>query len=256
MKVLLIDDEIVALNALKKRVDWPGYGFTEVLCAQDGAGARTILENTPVDLVMCDIEMPGESGLDLVSWIRQTYPQTECVMETCHADFAYLQRSIRVQVLDYLLKPIDYEELDQILRKFLVQKGEQAVQVRVTRAIDRVRDASDPDETVGADHFAVVKGYIDEHIHEKIYVEDLARLMHVSEPHFMRMFKRDAGMTVTDYIAGQRIALASDLLKNTDRSISFIASCIGCESDSYFIRMFKKYTGMTPREYRTSFSKG
>ena len=111
MKILLVDDEIVALNALKKRVDWVKYGFVEVFTARDGEQARSILKQEKIDLVLCDIEMPGESGLDLVEYIKDTYPQTDCIMVTCHADFGYVKKSMRVKAFDYILKPIDYEEL-------------------------------------------------------------------------------------------------------------------------------------------------
>ena len=74
MKILLVDDEIVALHALKKRVDWVKYGFTEVLTAQDGATARAVFEKNRIDLILCDIEMPGEDGLSLVEYIRTAYP--------------------------------------------------------------------------------------------------------------------------------------------------------------------------------------
>ena len=118
MRILLIDDEIVALNALKKRVDWMEYGFTEVLSAQSSEEARELLSKDTVDLVLCDIEMPGEDGLGLVQFIKTTWPDTECIMVTCHAEFDYIKRAMKSGVKDYILKPIDYEELATFLVQF------------------------------------------------------------------------------------------------------------------------------------------
>ena len=71
----------------------------------------------------------------------------------------------------------------------------------------------------------------------------------------MRLFKKKTGMSVTEYITDSRMKLAADLLRNTDKSISFISSAIGSTDDAYFSRSFKKYSGMTPSEYRTHFGK-
>lgn len=92
MKILLIDDEIVALNALKKRVDWVCYGFTEIFTAQDIASAKEILKKENIDMMLCDIEMQGENGLSLVEYARENYPEICSIMVTCHADFNYIKK--------------------------------------------------------------------------------------------------------------------------------------------------------------------
>lgn len=255
MKILIVDDEIVALNALKKRVDWVKYGFTEVLTAMDANSAREILIEDTIDLVLCDIEMPGESGLSLVEFIRSTYPWTECMMVTCHADFDYLKKSMRCRVWDYILKPIDYDELDQILVHFVEEMQARENKERIERitkktAMDKGNLAQTAEERV-----AVVKQYIEEHLNEKIYVEELAELIHINEQHFMRIFKKETGQSVTEYITERRILVASELLKTSDYSINFISDCIGCENYSYFSKLFKRYTGFTPKEYRQQFKK-
>ncbi len=255
MKILVVDDEIVALNALKKRVDWMKYGFTEVLTAMDAISAREILTQHNVDLVLCDIEMPGESGLSLVEFIRSTYPATECMMVTCHADFDYLKKSMRCRVWDYILKPIDYDELDGILTQFVEE-----MQIRVNKdRIERIAQKTALDKghvlQTSEERVAVVKQYIEEHLNEKIYVEELAELIHINEQHFMRIFKKETGQSVTEYITERRILVASELLKTSDYSINFISDCIGCENYSYFSKLFKRYTGFTPKEYRQQFKK-
>ena len=101
----------------------------------------------------------------------------------------------------------------------------------------------------------MIKEYIDSHIQEKISVKDLADLVHVNEQHLMRVFKKENGQSILEYINERRIIIASNLLKDTDYTINFIADCIGCENYSYFTKIFKKYTGFTPREYRMQFKK-
>lgn len=255
MRILLVDDEIVALNALKKRVDWVKYGFTDVLTAQDAKSARAVLKENRIDLVLCDIEMPGESGLTLVKDIKEQYPGTECVMVTCHADFDYVRMTIKYKVLDYILKPIDYEELDSLLLQFVEEHDRKHQQAKLQQIVEKKSEERGEETTLSKDRLEVVKKYIEDHIQEKIYVEDLANLVHVNEQYFMRIFKRNTGQSVTEYITERRIILASSLLKDSEYSINFIADCAGCENSSYFTKLFKKYTGFTPREYRAQFKK-
>lgn len=256
MRVLLIDDEIIALNALKKRVDWVKYGFTEVLTAQDAVTARRILEKYSVDMMLCDIEMPGESGLKLVEYVKDACPSTECVMVTCHADFNYVKKSIKLKVFDYILKPIDYTELDEVLNRFAqrhpVYAELEKTAEKVLEASGESADALDSQRT--KERIEKVKVYIDENIREKIRMEDLAKLVYINEQYLMRIFKQQTGRTILEYITERRIAIASGLLKNTNYSINYIANEVGCENYSYFTRQFKRFTGYTPREYRAKFS--
>lgn len=256
MRILLIDDEIVALKALKKRVDWVKYGFTEVLTAQDAAQARALLEKYTVDLLLCDIELPGESGLSLVEFVKEQYPASECIMVTCHADFNYIKKAMKYKVFDYILKPIDYEELEGLLTQFAAERQKEQEKAELGRLVEKAQEkrGTEPEED-GQERLQVVKKYIEEHIREKIYVEELAGLVHVNEQHLMRIFKRETGRSLTEYIAERRIVIASSLLKDTDYSINFVADCVGCENYSYFTKIFKKYTGFTPREYRAQFKK-
>lgn len=255
MKLLIVDDEIVALNSLKKRVDWVSYGFQEVFTAQDVASAKELLRRVQIDLVLSDVEMPGEDGLSLIRFIRENYPKTNCIMVTCHAEFDYLKQAMKSKAYDYILKPIDYEELDVLLKQFVSDFEESATKQKVSQLIERTEETRGGAEDTQEERISAIKKYIEEHLNEKIYVEDLAEIIHVNEQYLMRIFKKATGKSVTEYITERRISLASALLKNTDKSINFIADCVGCENYSYFTKLFKKYTGFTPREYRNQFQK-
>jgi len=254
MKLLIIDDEIVALKALYKRVDWISYGFQEVYTAQDAASARELLLRTKIDLVLCDVEMPGEDGLSLIQFIHETYEDTDCIMVTCHAEFDYLKKAMKSKAYDYILKPIDYEELDVLLKQYISEKNEASTKRHLDMVVGKTESVRGTEDSL-ENRIECTKKYIEEHLSEKIYVEDLAKLIHVNEQYFMRLFKKETGKSVTEYITERRISLASALLKNTDKSINFVADCVGCENYSYFTKLFKKYTGFTPREYRNQFQK-
>jgi two-component system response regulator YesN len=75
--------------------------------------------STAIDLVVCDIEMPDENGIELVRWIKDNFPDVVTVFLTCHADFSFAKHAIHLGSFDYLLKPVVYSELEVVLRNAL-----------------------------------------------------------------------------------------------------------------------------------------
>jgi len=253
VRVILIDDEIVALNALKKRVDWVKYGFTEVLTAQDADTARSLLEKHPVDLVVSDIEMPGESGLSLIENIKENNPVVECIFVTCHARFDFIKKAMKFKVWDYILKPIDYEEFENLMLQFSEYKQRSREKESLEKIVEKAQAGKPGAAVYGEERLTAVKEYIEDHIQEQIYINDLAKLIHVNSQYLMRIFKKESGQSITEYITGRRIVIASNLLKETSYTINFIADCVGCENYSYFTKLFKRNTGYTPSEYRAMY---
>lgn len=116
MTVLMVDDEILAIRALRSMVDWKSYGFNKIYEAMNLADAQRIIQTVSVDLIFCDVELQNENGLDLLKWLRQNNLQTLCLLLTCHAEFGYAKQAIEYKVYRYLLKPIDRAALNDVLR--------------------------------------------------------------------------------------------------------------------------------------------
>ena len=259
MKVLIVDDEIIALNSLKKRMDWLKYGYTDVLTAENITDARKYLESGTVDLVLCDIEMPGENGLDLIAYIKEHFSDIPCIMVTCHEEFPYVQQALRYGVKDYLLKPVGEEELYGLLTKIAEEKMDkeelQQVNQLTQKRKDQTKELSEKSGDSPQERIQMVQQYIEAHIQETITVSDIASHVFINAQYLMRIFKKETGMSITEYITARRISLAGRLLRDSDYTVNFISDCVGFESCSYFIRVFKKQTGFSPGEYRVQFSK-
>lgn len=117
--LLIVDDEIYAVDGIKSGVDWERVGFSQVFEAYSMKQAQEWMERERVDVAICDVEMPGGSGLELVEWIREHHPSVETVFLTCHAEFQYAKRAVQLGSFDYLLKPVDYQELERTVRQVL-----------------------------------------------------------------------------------------------------------------------------------------
>lgn len=96
--------------------------------------------------------------------------------------------------------------------------------------------------------------YINDHIREKINLNDISAYLGVNKSYLSSIFNREMDFSIVDYIHEKRISNSKYLLANTDMSISEIADYIGYFDTSYFIRIFKSLTKTTPLKYRESFS--
>jgi two-component system, response regulator YesN len=118
-RILIVDDERQVLEGLASAIDWAALRAEAPLLAEDAAGAQAIFGRAPVDIMICDIEMPGTNGIELLSWAKERYPETEELILTCHADFKYAQQAVQLGIFDYVLKPIRYAQLEAILARLI-----------------------------------------------------------------------------------------------------------------------------------------
>lgn len=136
MRALIVDDEPLALECALTMIDWAAEGVRHVNTARSAAQAKELLARDGADILLCDIEMPGGSGLELVEWVRRQDITAQVILLTAHGDFSYAQRAVGLGCLGYLLKPIDPEELRESLRG--------AIQiVRQQRSYARYREDSE-----------------------------------------------------------------------------------------------------------------
>ena len=102
-------------------------------------------------------------------------------------------------------------------------------------------------------HIAVCLDYIYDHLHTHITAEQLAKLTGLNISYLSRLFKKETGQTISNYIRDKKIETAKNMLLYSDFSPSEIASILAFPSQSYFTEVFRKTTGVTPRKYQESF---
>ncbi|HZG85570.1 response regulator transcription factor [Paenibacillus sp.] len=123
VQVLIVDDEIHAVEGIRSGVEWRKLGVTGVFAAYNAKQAQEVFEREPIDIMLCDIEMPQATGLELTEWVRNRSPKTETIFLTCHADFKYAKQALQLGSLDYMLKPVPFKELEKVLRKAIEKIG-------------------------------------------------------------------------------------------------------------------------------------
>lgn len=118
LKVLLVDDEPFILQGLKVLIDWNAEGYEVVGAVRTGQEAIDYLKENPVDLVMTDIKMPVMSGIELLEEVRRDQiSDAYFIILSGYNDFAYAQQAVRYHCIDYILKPVEKEQLIAVLQK-------------------------------------------------------------------------------------------------------------------------------------------
>ena len=116
-----------------------------------------------------------------------------------------------------------------------------------TERVKRVRRGGTPTKIVSD-----VASYVRRNISQKISVDELARALFISRTHLATRFKKESGMTLTDFILSEKTEEAKRLIRYTDKGLVAIAEYLGFSSQSHFAKTFKKYSGLTPTEYKNT----
>jgi two-component system response regulator YesN len=116
-KVMIVEDEELILQGIRNILDWESLDLEVVHMAHDGAEALEMWEREPVHIVVTDISMPVMDGLELLHKIREKEEQVRFIILTGYDEFAYAREAIRLEVENYILKPINEEELERQLRE-------------------------------------------------------------------------------------------------------------------------------------------
>ncbi len=122
LRVLLVDDEPFITKGLSILIDWEKEGYQIIGICENGQEALEFLQKQTVDLIIADIKMPIMTGIELIENIRKTkVSDAYFIILSGYNDFSYMQKAIRYECMDYILKPIKEEELIAVLRKVASQ---------------------------------------------------------------------------------------------------------------------------------------
>lgn len=117
MNIIIIDDFKPIVETIHHNIHWEKLGIQEVYQATSAKQAKLILANFKIDIMLCDIEMPEENGLELFAWSKEHFPTIECIFLTSHADFDYALSAIKLGSFDYVLQPAKFEDIENAIIK-------------------------------------------------------------------------------------------------------------------------------------------
>lgn len=249
-RAFMCDDEMWILLSLKNLIDWQEEGFFICGEATDGLKAWERIRNLQPDLIFSDIKMPGMDGIELVRKVREEGIGAEIIIISGYSEFQYAKAAMQYGCTDYLLKPIDEEELLDCIRR-VRQRLDEKNPEEVGKDSKRKTDLPSPEAGYRSDARVLkeMQQYMKEN-YRTITQQQLADHFHMSISGVSLLFKRKAGKTYSDYLLEIRIGHAEELLRLTNDSVEDIAAQVGYNDYFYFLKIFKKATGISPAAFR------
>ncbi|MGC5774181.1 response regulator [Paenibacillus pabuli] len=124
-RVLIADDEPIIREGVRDSIDWTALGMEVAGEAEDGEEALELAVDLCVDIVLVDMNMPFLNGIDLIRGLQDHCPNCRCLIVSGHDEFAYAQEAVRLGVEDYILKPVQSEQLYAALARLRQRMDEE-----------------------------------------------------------------------------------------------------------------------------------
>ena len=144
LKVMLVDDEVIILEGFRKLFDWELYGCEIVCEATDGMMAVNCAKTYKPDIVVMDINIPIISGLEAIRIIQEHRPDTAYIVVSGYDEFSYCRDALRLQVADYILKPVNSVELINIFTKLKIKLDQEISERRSMEKLEHYYTESLP----------------------------------------------------------------------------------------------------------------
>lgn len=263
MRLLILDDEVLSVEIMLAQVNWEKCGVDDVLVAYNVEDAKELIKENEIDLALCDIEMPGENGIEFVQWLREQENQMVCIFLTCHAKFEYAQEAVRLGSMDYLLLPTPYEVIEEkIQNAVLCIRARQKEHEMMRLGKEWVKDQTEYlEEQYGQARnkdvlLAEAERYIRENIDNvELSVHKVTDYLCMNVDYFSKLFRNEKNITLNRYIIQTRMNLAKVLLSEGNLSPAVVAGRVGYDNYSYFSTSFKKVYGISPASYIKIYNK-
>ena len=239
LRVLLVDDEIMIREGFKKLFDWEAHECVVVGEAADGMEAITKIDEEQPDIVIMDINIPIINGLKVIQLSRVKYPSMAFVIVSGYDDFSYCREALRLQITDYILKPVNYGEFGSCIDRLKISLYNNEVKEKPVVKKERV--------------ITGITKYMQEHLSEDVSLHILSEEFHLNSQYISQLFKNEIGVNFLTYLTNIRMEHAKKLLLSSSLSIAEVSEQSGYGDYRVFTKVFKKSEGITPSQYRRDF---
>lgn len=237
-KVIVADDEKLIARNIARRIEEGCEAFQVIAQAGTGLEALELAGQLMPDVVFSDIKMPELDGIELIARLREQNPSALCVIVSGYSDFEYARAAIQNSAVDYLLKPVNPEELAALLKRLetMLMAREQALAPRREASVGEVVEN--------------VMLYLRENYDRQIDFAAVAEAQAVSAPYLSKLFHDRVGTSPSRYLTDLRMQKAKKLLLDSQLSIKEIAERVGYPDPFHFSKSFKNAVGMSPAQFR------
>ncbi len=256
IQMLVADDSKIELDCVLHLTNRFNLPF-DITTALNGKEALGLLKNVSIDLLLTDIKMPFLDGLSLSKEALKLNEKLKIIIFSSFGEFEYAKTAMALGVQDYLLKPINPDEFNEVMSRVgnVVQKGKQEEKHRIEKNFSSLIDIPSPDSTDEKtsqykSRVEIIKDYIDQYYYKDLSLEELGKIIFVHPDYLCRIFKKETGENINKYIKKTRMAKAKEMLLHTPMKVVDICQTVGYNNLSYFCQVFREYFGNTPEYFR------
>lgn len=238
-KILIVDDNEITREGLIRIIGRIDTGKCEILEAEDGQSAEKLALETRPDIILTDIKMPNMTGLEMINRLKHRLSDTRYIIISGYDDFIYAREAIKLGVVDYLLKPLNSVDVENLIKRLLGSPDSEQAEVWNEEKTEQKAIIS----------FAI--DYINNNYAKDLNLSYVANLVSKSYNYFSTIFKNETGSTFCDYLRNVRIEKAKELLKDMNNSALDVSKAVGFRNYIHFSKIFTRVVGVNPAKYRS-----
>lgn len=239
-RVMIIDDEMSARRLLQVSIDWQSLDMELVGEAASGIEAINIIDELRPDIVFVDISMPFMNGIEFTQVATKRYTDLVIIILTGFDDFEYARQCVRLQVVEYMLKPFVRQEVTELLTKIKENLDKRNIHIQ------------EIGQDITPSAIEQIMQYLcDNYTDSNINLTSVAQHFGFNPSYLSRKFKQETGKSFVEFLIKYRMEQAIGLA-GTSNKMFCTANAVGIPDPNYFGRCFKKYTGICYSEYVSS----
>ena len=250
--ILIVEDEELELEFIEAVIREELQPEDALMTAHTGVQAVRQAKKRHPDIIVMDLMLPEMDGLEAIQEIRKFAPDACISILTAYTEFQYAQRAISLRVFEYMLKPVKPSDFKVTFKRMLesvedVRGREKTGAVQIPGETMAKNSHTDQEQQSFVDESI---RYIQKHFKERLTLQMVASRVYMNAQYFSRVFKRETGVTFTEYVNTMKIQYACKLLETTNYPAYRISSECGFTDPSYFNRVFFAQMNMTPKKYK------
>ena len=244
-KLIIVEDEKWEREGLSEFIDWNSMDIRFMGAAASGREGLVLAKATGPDIILSDIRMPVMDGLEFTRQVKRLLPGCLVLLVTGYDDFSYAQDAIRHGVSDYLLKPVQKDQLVEAIRRMQqaldVARREKDSRLHLRSRVRENRDARLVSQAMEMIHAGYATG---------IDLNAVSERLGIPANRLGTLFFQQTGTHFSEVLMQCRMEQAKALLAHTGETLFEIAGKAGFSSASYFCTAFRKIHGISPSAFR------